>query len=83
MFEIFFAWFTGICLCAATQKVLFQDFENAINSMKITHLSLTPTVAALVEPVNVPTVKFLVTAGEALTNKVFNSWKGKGLFQGM
>lgn len=51
--------------------------------MRITHLSLTPTVAALVEPTNVPSVKFLVTAGEALTEKVFNSWKGKGLFQGM
>ena len=51
--------------------------------MRITHLSLTPTVAALVEPMNVPSVEFLVTAGEALTEKVFNSWKGKGLFQGM
>ena len=82
VFEIFFAWFTGISLCSATQNVLFKDFEKAIRRMKITHLSLTPTVAALVRPENVPTVGFLVTAGEALTEKVFNLWKDKGLFQG-
>ena len=62
--------------------MLFRDLENAIEAMRITHLSLTPTVAALVETTNVPSVEFLVTAGEALTDKVFNDWKGKGLFQG-
>lgn len=71
-----------MCLCSATQDVLFRDLENAIRAMNITHLSLTPTVAALVEPRNVPAVKFLVTAGEALTDKVFNNWSGKGLYQG-
>lgn len=82
VFEIFFAWFTGICLCSATQNLLFRDLEAAIRTMRITHLSLTPTVAALVQPENVPKVEFLVTAGEALTKKVFNKWEGKGLFQG-
>lgn len=82
VFEIFFAWFTGMCLCSATHNTLFRDFEKTIRLMKITHLSLTPTVAALVRPENVPGVGFLVTAGEALTAKVFNMWKDKGLFQG-
>lgn len=82
VFEIFFAWFTGVCLCSATHNVLFRDFEKSIRAMEITHLSLTPTVAALVRPENVPRVEFLVTAGEALTEKVFNMWKDKGLFQG-
>ena len=82
VFEIFFAWFAGICLCSATHNVLFRDFEKSIRATKITHLSLTPTVAALVRPENVPEVGFLVTAGEAVTEKVFNMWKDKGLFQG-
>lgn len=82
VFEIFFAWFTGMCLCSATHKILFRDLESSIRAMKITHLSLTPTVAALVQPENVPKVGFLVTAGEALTEKVFSMWKDKGLFQG-
>ena len=65
VFEIFFSWYVGICLCSATKDVLFRDLENAINQLDITHLSLTPTVAALVEPENVPKVHFLVTAGES------------------
>ena len=71
-----------MCLCSATKDVLFGDLENAIRAMKVTHLSLTPTVASLVEPGNVPSVKFLVSAGEAVTPKVFKSWSGKGLYQG-
>lgn len=71
-----------MCLCSATQDVLFRDLEHSIRAMRITHLSLTPTVAALVDPLNVPLVKFLVTAGEAVTDKVFKNWSGKGLFQG-
>lgn len=80
VFEIFFTWTKGMCLCSATNDVLFSDLENAIRAMKVTHLSLTPTVASLVEPRNVPLVKFLVTAG--VTPKVFKSWAGKGLYQG-
>ncbi|EOD48642.1 putative nonribosomal siderophore peptide synthase protein [Neofusicoccum parvum UCRNP2] len=82
VFEIFFSWYAGMCLCSGTKDELFQDMELAIRQMGITHLSLTPTVAALVNPDNVPNVKFLVTAGEAVTEHVKRTWAGKGLFQG-
>lgn len=82
VFEIFFTWRVGGCLCSAVKDVLFRDIENTIRVLEITHLSLTPTVAALIDPQNVPNVQFLVTAGEAVTQKVFNAWAGKGLYQG-
>jgi amino acid adenylation domain-containing protein len=82
VFEIFYSWYVGICLCSATNDVLFHDLEQNIRAMEITHLSLTPTVAALVDPKNVPGVRFLVTAGEAVTEKVKRAWAGKGLHQG-
>lgn len=82
VFEIFFSWYNGICLCTATKDNIFHDFEASINYLGITHLSLTPTVASLVNPRNVPQVKFLVTAGEALTEHVRRTWAGHGLFQG-
>ncbi|KAF2145151.1 uncharacterized protein K452DRAFT_356457 [Aplosporella prunicola CBS 121167] len=82
VFEIFFSWYSGMCLCAGTKDDLFQDMELAIRQMGITHLSFTPTVAALVKPENVPNVKFLVTAGEAVTEQVKRNWAGKGLYQG-
>ena len=82
VFEIFYTWRIGGCLCAAEKDVLFRDIENSIRLLDITHLSLTPTVAALVNPKNVPNVKFLITAGEAVTQKVFKLWAGYGLYQG-
>ena len=82
VFEIFFTWRIGACLCSATKDVLFRDIEKAIRLLHVTHLSLTPTVAALLDPKNVPEVEFLVTAGEAVTQKVFNDWADRGLYQG-
>ncbi|KAK8170688.1 hypothetical protein BC567DRAFT_164251 [Phyllosticta citribraziliensis] len=82
VFEIFFSWYTGMCLCSGTKDELFQDLELAIRQMRVTHLSMTPTVAALVRPEKVPEVKFLVTSGEAVTEHVRRFWAGRGLWQG-
>ncbi|KAF2632433.1 nonribosomal peptide synthetase-like protein 2 [Macroventuria anomochaeta] len=82
VFEIFYAWHIGMSLCTARKEDLFRDFEASINNLGATHLSLTPTVAALVNPDNVPKVEFLVTAGEALTEHVRRQWAGRGLYQG-
>ena len=82
VFEIFFTWHMGMSLCAAANDILFRDIEHLIRRMNVSHLSLTPSVAALIEPENVPNVEFLVTAGEPMNSKVFNSWMDKGLYQG-
>ncbi|KAL7785912.1 putative non-ribosomal peptide synthetase [Trichoderma ceciliae] len=81
VFEIFFAWHAGMCLCAATNDDLFEDLEHSIRQFQVTHLSLTPTVASLIEPKNVPEVEFLVTAGEPMTQSVLDTW-GELLWQG-
>jgi len=82
VFEIFFAFYTGMPLCFARKDELFHDIERGINCLEITHLSLTPTVATLVDPQNVPSVRFLVTAGEPMTEFVHKKWADKGLHQG-
>lgn len=74
VFEIFFAWHKGMCLCAAPNDTLFADLEETIRKFEITHLSLTPTIASLIDPRNVPTVGFLVTAGEPMTSAVHSRW---------
>lgn len=69
-------------LCSATNDIMFRDIEAIIRNLKITHLSLTPTVAALIHAENVLDVRFLVTAGEGLTAKVHREWADRGLYQG-
>ncbi|OTA03002.1 hypothetical protein A9Z42_0034380 [Trichoderma parareesei] len=81
VFEIFFAWHAGMCLCAASNDDLFEDLEHSIRQFGITHLSLTPTVASLIGPKNVPSVEFLVTAGEPMTLSILDAW-GELLWQG-
>lgn len=82
VFEIFWTWHMGMTLCTATNDILFRDIEGFIRTLNITHLSMTPSVAALVHPDNVPRVKMLVTAGEPMNSKVFTDWANRGLYQG-
>ncbi|RYP03108.1 hypothetical protein DL764_005369 [Monosporascus ibericus] len=81
VFEIFFTWANGLCLCSATNDTLFEDLERAIRTLRVTHLSMTVTVASLVDPRNVPDVKFLVTSGEPMTDEVLGKW-ADSLYQG-
>lgn len=81
VFEIFYTWHAGMCLCTGTNDVLFEDLESSIRELDVTHLSLTPTVASLIDPQNVPNVEFLVTAGEPMTQSVLQKW-GPKLWQG-
>lgn len=81
VFEIFFAWTQGMCLCSAPNDVLFADLEYSIRKLGVTHLSMTPTVASLIDPYNVPMVEFLVTSGEAMTEAVARKW-AHHLYQG-
>lgn len=82
VFEIFFSWHRGLCLSSAPNNLLYRDLEATIRTLRITHLSMTPTVASLVDPDHVPSVEFLVTAGEAMTGSVFRKWADRGLWQG-
>jgi ferricrocin synthase len=68
--------------CSIANDVMFRDIEQIIRTMKVSHLSLTPTVAALVNPENVPGVQFLVVSGEEMTVKVHKDWANRGLYQG-
>ncbi|KAF5025753.1 hypothetical protein F66182_2086, partial [Fusarium sp. NRRL 66182] len=81
VFEIFYTWCAGLCLCAGTNDTILQDIERSIRDLNITHLSMTPTVASLVDPSTTPGVEFLVTAGEPMTQPVHEKWQ-RQLWQG-
>ncbi|KAI0113515.1 acetyl-CoA synthetase-like protein [Daldinia grandis] len=81
VFEIFFSWGNGMCLCSATNDVLFEDIESTVQVLRVTHLSMTVTVASLLEPSRLPNVKMLVTSGEPMTDAVLETW-ARQLWQG-
>ncbi|KAF4961285.1 hypothetical protein FGADI_303 [Fusarium gaditjirri] len=81
VFEIFYTWCAGMCLCSGTNDTILEDIERSIRDLGITHLSMTPTVANIINPTNVPGVEFLVTAGEPMTQSVHEKWQ-RQLWQG-
>ncbi|KAJ5295213.1 hypothetical protein PENANT_c048G05147 [Penicillium antarcticum] len=78
IFETFFSWHTGMTLCSVFSE---NSVEQAIQSMAVTHLHMTPTLASHVDPKSVPSVKYLLTLGEGLTSSVHRNWAEKEIYQ--
>jgi ferricrocin synthase len=75
LFEIYFAWSSGMCLCSGSNN-LCSELEKAIVTLGVTHLNLTPTAATLINRDMVPGVEYILTTGEALTTHLQQKWKG-------
>lgn len=72
----------GMTLCFAPDDILTRSPSSVIRKLNITHLHLTPTLASRIDPKDVPSVRFLLTSGEALTAKVRRDWVEVGLHHG-
>lgn len=51
-----------------------NDLAGAISRLDANFMDLTPTVASLLNPKDVPTIKTLALGGEALTKAVLDQW---------
>lgn len=78
--EQFWSWSVGITLTSAPRDEIFKDLPSAIHKLKITHLDLTPSLAALLYPEDVPllTKGVFITGGEALRQDVLEKWGKMG-----
>ncbi|KAK4611859.1 Nonribosomal peptide synthetase sidC [Fulvia fulva] len=72
--EIFTTWSTGGTLCGAPRDVLLTDPERAINQLSATIMMATPSMASVLRPEKVPTLRHLWTMGEKLTPKVIKNF---------
>lgn len=64
----------GGCVCVPTDEDRMNDVSAVIRDMKITWTLLTPSVASTVKPESVPSLKTLVTGGEAMTTGHITRW---------
>ncbi|RPA83004.1 hypothetical protein BJ508DRAFT_77443 [Ascobolus immersus RN42] len=78
--EQFWSWTEGICVTSAPRDLIFEDLARTIDRLQITHLDLTPSLAALLDPEDVPSLKkgVFITGGEALKQDVLNNWGKEG-----
>ncbi|KAF2873546.1 nonribosomal peptide synthase [Massariosphaeria phaeospora] len=72
--EMFTTLQRGGCVCVPSEEQRMNDLASAIAELDANFMDLTPTVAALLNPMDVPTIKGMALGGEALTKAVVDQW---------
>jgi amino acid adenylation domain-containing protein/non-ribosomal peptide synthase protein (TIGR01720 family) len=72
--DIFTSLTHGGCVCIPSEQQRVDSVMGAITSLRANWASLTPTVANLLIPSQVPCLKTLVLAGEAVTQGNIDTW---------
>lgn len=72
--EIFITILRGGTVCIITEFDQVNNLSTVINDMKITWMFLTPTVAALLDPKEVPNLRTLTLGGEANSQGLVDKW---------
>ncbi|OJI99544.1 hypothetical protein ASPVEDRAFT_125172 [Aspergillus versicolor CBS 583.65] len=74
LMEIFVTLSSGGTLCSASRALMLTDLEGALNEVKATIMMATPSLAGLIRPSELLTLKHLWTMGEALSQTVIDKF---------
>ncbi|GAB1318076.1 hypothetical protein MFIFM68171_08286 [Madurella fahalii] len=74
--EILVVLLFGGCVCVPAEQKRTDDIAGAINEMMVNLAILTPSVARILTPADVPTLETLVLAGEAMSAADLVRWRG-------
>ncbi|KAJ5770743.1 uncharacterized protein N7511_002794 [Penicillium nucicola] len=79
--EQYWSWSVGICVTSCPRDLLFEDLPGTIQKLQITHIDLTPSLAKLVHPDEVPSLcrGVFITGGEALKQEILDAWGKHGV----
>ncbi|KGO64994.1 AMP-dependent synthetase/ligase [Penicillium italicum] len=79
--EQYWSWSVGICVTSCPRDLLFEDLTGTIQKLQITHIDLTPSLARLVHPDEVPSLcrGVFITGGEALKQEILDAWGKHGV----
>ncbi|KAF4342274.1 non-ribosomal peptide synthetase [Fusarium beomiforme] len=72
--EILTCLILGGCVCIPSEEARLNAIEEAITQLGANWALLTPTFVKFINPANVPSLKTLVTGGEAMTQAIIRSW---------
>jgi ferricrocin synthase len=77
--EQYWTWSVGITLVAAPRDYILEDLAGTISRLEITHIDLTPSLARLLHPEEVPSLckGVFITGGEQLKQEILDVWGPK------
>ncbi|KAE8311551.1 hypothetical protein BDV41DRAFT_578444 [Aspergillus transmontanensis] len=67
----------GGCVCIPSESQRVNSLKEAIRSLSVNWMELTPSVARLLQPEDIPSVKTLVMGGEPMLPSDISQWKDK------
>ncbi|RFU78176.1 nonribosomal peptide synthetase 4 [Trichoderma arundinaceum] len=74
LMEIFTTFIFGGCVCVPEEDDRYGRIQDFVNKAGVNTLMLTPSYAKLLDPTTMPTVKMLVTGGEAVSSDLIELW---------
>ncbi|PLB48311.1 acetyl-CoA synthetase-like protein [Aspergillus steynii IBT 23096] len=74
--EILTTLIVGGCVCLPSDVTCKSNTPLAVSQFRVNYLALTPTVARLLQPLDIPSVETLVLAGELLSSSDIARWQG-------
>ncbi|CAG8896646.1 unnamed protein product [Penicillium egyptiacum] len=72
--EVFAPLAAGGCLCVVSQEERDGDLELAMESLKVSHAWLTPSMAPQIQPENLPSLRSLSVGGEPASAELVSTW---------
>lgn len=64
----------GGTICVPSEDDRLNDVSGAIRRLNVTWTFLTPSIASIIEPTSVPSLKHLVCGGEKMSKEVITKW---------
>ncbi|KAJ5091869.1 hypothetical protein NUU61_006739 [Penicillium alfredii] len=72
--EVLATLMLGGCICVPSEDERLNDVAGAIRRMHVSWTFLTPSIASIIEPASVPSLKILVCGGEKMSREVITKW---------
>ncbi|PWY81945.1 nonribosomal peptide synthase Pes1 [Aspergillus heteromorphus CBS 117.55] len=72
--EVLVTLMHGGCVCIPSEDERLNDVAGAIRRMEVSWSFLTPSIASILEPSSVPSLKTLVCGGEKMSREVITKW---------
>ncbi|GME46856.1 AMP-dependent synthetase/ligase [Neofusicoccum parvum] len=74
--ETLMVWVAGGCVCVLSETDRKDNLPEAIMALQINWALMTPSLASLLKPEAIPTMKTIVIGGEAATSELLSTWTG-------
>ncbi|OKL55435.1 hypothetical protein UA08_09303 [Talaromyces atroroseus] len=74
VYDQYWSILPGGCLCVPSDDDRQNRLEETFNKWQANWVQLTPSVSRIIDPRNVPSLKYLVLGGESLTRRDLDTW---------